>query len=67
MLVLLVLTHLAQAWHRRTDHLREETGAGVAEYMVLVVMAIVVVMAMTVVLKKMGLDVLDWARTQMGI
>jgi Flp pilus assembly pilin Flp len=46
---------------------RDETGAGLVEYMALGALGVAAAVVINGALTNLGLDIVDWARTQLGI
>jgi Flp pilus assembly pilin Flp len=59
------LVHRLVAAARRLR--RDETGAGLVEYMALGALGVAAAVVINGALTNLGLDIVDWARTQLGI
>jgi hypothetical protein len=50
-----------------TSDLRSESGQVVNEWLGLSVLAIIAIVAIGAALKALGVDIVDWIRTQLGV
>lgn len=60
-----VLVHRLLAAARRFR--RDETGAGLVEYMALGALGVAAAVVINGALTRLGLDVVEWARAQLGV
>lgn len=67
--VIRLWVRLASAYRSRlaTADLRSESGQVVNEWLGLSVLAIIAIVAIGAALKLLGLDIVDWIRTQLGV
>ncbi|MGH9011605.1 MAG: hypothetical protein ACRDYF_17440 [Acidimicrobiia bacterium] len=60
---LLVHRLIDALWRRR----RQEAGAALVEYMALGALGVAAAVVINAALTSLGLDVVDWARSQLGV
>jgi hypothetical protein len=67
--VIRLWVRLVAAYQSRlaTADLRSESGQVVNEWLGLSVLAIIAIVAIGAALKLLGLDIVDWIRTQLGV
>jgi hypothetical protein len=59
-----LIDHLVAAAHRFRQ---EERGSGVIEWMALGALGVAAIVVINAALTQLGLDIVDWARGQLGI
>lgn len=67
--VIQLWVRLSAAYRSRfaADDLRSESGQVVNEWLGLSVLAIIAIVAIGAALKALGVDIVDWIRTQLGV